>query len=94
MYLNDKRIAVDHINKKWVKVLTVITYVISISLIALVLGLYYRLVWHPKYEVDTKPYEIKPIMLGTINVLKADEQKENVRLLDVVQVIAVHVLID
>lgn len=53
MFINENRKAIDHINKKWVRVLTVITYIIAISLIALVLGLYYRLVWHPNYESDS-----------------------------------------
>ena len=78
MYLNDKRLAVEHINKKWVKVLTVITYVISISLIALVLGLYYRLVWHPDYGTYAKPHEARSVSLGSINVVRLNGFKDNV----------------
>ncbi len=51
MYINDNSRAVNHVHKKWVKVLTVITYVISVSLVGLVLGLYYKLAWSPKYDV-------------------------------------------
>ena len=50
--MNQKRQATDQANKKWVRVLTVIAYIIAISLIALVLGLYYRLFWHPTYAND------------------------------------------
>lgn len=50
MYSAEVRKTMEHVNKKWVKVLTVITYVISVSLVALVLGLYYKLAWNPKYE--------------------------------------------
>lgn len=52
MYSPENQTAMDHVNKKWVKVITVITYIISVSLVALILGLYYKLAWHPKYEVD------------------------------------------
>lgn len=50
MYINDNRRSVDHVHKKWVKILTVITYIISVSLVGVVLGLYYKLMWNPKYE--------------------------------------------
>jgi hypothetical protein len=53
MYYHDKR-NIDHVDKKWVRVITVITYVISVSIVALVLGLYYKLGWHPKYDFETK----------------------------------------
>lgn len=52
MYTAENRATIDHVNKKWVKVITVITYVISVSVVALILGLYYKLAWHPKYEID------------------------------------------
>ena len=89
MFMNDKRIAMDHINKKWVRVLTVITYIISISLIALVLGLYYRLVWHPKYETDEVPHAIEiphyegpnlnqTISMGKIKVIQTNNFVEQV----------------
>jgi hypothetical protein len=54
MYVNDNRRTVDHVNKKWVKVLTVITYVISVSLVGGILGLYYKLVWHPNYLISNQ----------------------------------------
>lgn len=89
MFMNDKRIAMDHINKKWVRVVTVITYIISISLIALVLGLYYRLVWHPKYETEEAPlgnpiphYEgpnlNQTISIGKIKVIQTSNLLEKV----------------
>ena len=72
MFLNDKRKAVEQVNKKWVRVLTVLIYVISVSLVALVLGLYYRLIWRPNYDFAKDPDQIdainlnKTISLGTI----------------------------
>lgn len=36
-------------NKKWVRILTVIMYIISVSLTAIILGLYYRFWWRPDY---------------------------------------------
>ena len=60
MFLNDKRKAVEQVNKKWVRVLTVLIYVISVSLVALVLGIYYRLIWRPNYEFvkDVEPFDV------------------------------------
>ena len=55
MYLQDNRKTLENVNKKWVRVLAVITYVIFISLVAIVLGAYYKLAWDPKYDtVDLK----------------------------------------
>jgi Tfp pilus assembly protein PilO len=54
MYTQENRKTLDHVNKKWVKVLTVITYVISVSIVALVLGLYYNFGWKPKYDSDSR----------------------------------------
>jgi hypothetical protein len=51
MYINDNIRTVNHVHKKWVKILTVITYIISVSLVGLVIGLYYKLAWAPKYDV-------------------------------------------
>ena len=72
MFLNDKRKAVEQVNKKWVRVLTVLIYVISVSLVALVLGIYYRLIWRPNYEFvkDVEPFDVigqrSNLSLGTI----------------------------
>lgn len=74
MFLNDKRKAVEQVNKKWVRVLTVLIYVISVSLVALVLGLYYRLIWKPNYDVVNNNDSLdnlglnKSISLGTIYI--------------------------
>lgn len=54
MYSAETRKQMEHVNKKWVRVLAVITYVISVSVVALVLGLYYKLAWRPKYEQDPR----------------------------------------
>jgi hypothetical protein len=67
MFLNDKRKAVEQVNKKWVRVLTVLIYVISVSLVALVLGIYYRLIWRPNYEI------VKDVdQFDAINITKSD----------------------
>jgi hypothetical protein len=42
----------DNVNKKWVRVLTVIGYVISVSLVAIFLGLYYRFWWTADYNLN------------------------------------------
>jgi hypothetical protein len=74
MFLNDKRKAVEQVNKKWVRVLTVLIYVISVSLVALVLGLYYRLIWRPNYDFNSNDSigDVinlnKTISLGTIYI--------------------------
>ncbi len=78
MYTTENRTTMDHINKKWVKVITVITYIISVSLVALILGLYYKLAWHPKYE--TEKFNIKSdeavneLQLGTLIVKEVANQ--------------------
>ncbi|GAB0189586.1 putative transmembrane protein INAFM2 [Grus japonensis] len=35
-------------NKKWVRLATVLAYVLSVSLAAIVLAVYYSLIWQPK----------------------------------------------
>lgn len=70
---SDERKTLEHINKKWVKVITVITYIISVSLVALVLGLYYKLAWNPKYDFEiiqkkTDSHVTNDISLGTIEI--------------------------
>ena len=91
MYINDNRRAVDHVNKKWVKILTVITYIISVSLVGVVLGLYYKLAWRPKYEAPgnnefvpsnssllggSGNYEINFRQLGVLNIKQTDRRNE------------------
>ena len=87
MYLNDKRRVVEQVNKTWVKVIAVIAYVISVSLVALVLGFYYWVFWEPKYDADNvttsktmdlNDYYSRSIQLGTINVSKYSGANENV----------------
>jgi hypothetical protein len=40
----------QQINKKWVRMLTVVIYIISVSLVAVILGLYYRFWWQADYS--------------------------------------------
>ena len=68
-YSIDKRTTIDHVNKKWVRVLTVITYILLVSVVALVLGVYYKLAWNPKYEMDTdNKLGALRVNLGNFNV--------------------------
>jgi len=85
MYSMENRKALEHVNKKWVKVITVITYVISVSLVGLILGLYYKLAWNPSYETDNRSNlidisnsnAVNQISLGTLNIksLKSEDHK-------------------
>lgn len=43
-------------NKKWVRLATVLAYVLAVSLAAIVLAVYYSLIWEPKLKTTT----IKP----------------------------------
>ena len=38
-------------NKKWVRLATVLAYVLSVSLAAIVLAIYYSLMWQPKIKL-------------------------------------------
>lgn len=40
-------------NKKWVRLATVLAYVLSVSLAAIVLAIYYSLMWNPKIKENT-----------------------------------------
>ena len=79
MYMFDKQkeLVSETGNKKWLRLLTVVIYVISVSVVALILGLYYRLVWRPIYDTDTLHHDVTPsqtdmnISLGTINLQRA-----------------------
>ena len=42
-------------NKKWVRLATVLAYVLSVSLAAIVLAIYYSLMWKPHIELSTTP---------------------------------------
>jgi hypothetical protein len=39
-------------NKKWVRLATVLAYVLSVSLAAIVLAIYYSLMWKPNIDID------------------------------------------
>uniref|UniRef100_A0A672MEE1 InaF motif containing 2 n=1 Tax=Sinocyclocheilus grahami TaxID=75366 RepID=A0A672MEE1_SINGR len=40
-------------NKKWVRLATVFAYVLSVSLAAIILAIYYSLLWSPKASTNT-----------------------------------------
>lgn len=40
-------------NKKWVRLATVLAYVLAVSLAAIVLAIYYSLIWDPKLKTTT-----------------------------------------
>lgn len=40
-------------NKKWVRLATVLAYVLAVSLAAIVLAVYYSLIWDPKLKTST-----------------------------------------
>ncbi|OWF48338.1 Proline-rich protein 24 [Mizuhopecten yessoensis] len=40
-------------NKKWVRLATVLAYVLSVSLAAIVLAIYYSLLWDPELKTAT-----------------------------------------
>ncbi|XP_056096496.1 putative transmembrane protein INAFM2 [Rhinichthys klamathensis goyatoka] len=42
-------------NKKWVRLATVFAYVLSVSLAAIILAIYYSLIWKPAGSNSTKP---------------------------------------
>lgn len=41
-------------NKKWVRLATVLAYVVAVSLAAIVLAVYYSLLWNPKLKPSTE----------------------------------------
>ncbi|CAH1791194.1 unnamed protein product [Owenia fusiformis] len=46
---NNKKMA-SKTNKKWVRLATVLAYVLSVSLAAIVLAIYYSLIWQPELK--------------------------------------------
>ena len=46
-------------NKKWVRLATVLAYVLSVSLAAIVLAIYYSLMWNPEIKIP-KPNSASP----------------------------------
>ena len=51
-------------NKKWVRLATVLAYVLAVSLAAIVLAVYYSLIWEPKLKTTT----ISPASTGGTTV--------------------------
>jgi hypothetical protein len=105
MYSAENRKTLDHVNKKWVRVLTVITYVISVSVVALILGLYYKLAWNPNYDTDNQSSyniqrhvdlsEFNVIPLGKVDVIANDSSKfDQQKSLDGLKSKIMNVLID
>ncbi|CAG5117117.1 unnamed protein product [Candidula unifasciata] len=52
-------------NKKWVRLATVLAYVLAVSLAAIVLATYYSLIWEPKLKLKTP---VSTTTDGTSNV--------------------------
>ncbi|XP_059377129.1 putative transmembrane protein INAFM2 [Carassius carassius] len=50
-------------NKKWVRLATVFAYVLSVSLAAIILAIYYSLIWSPNKSTSTTP----PTTTASIN---------------------------
>ena len=58
----------QQINKKWVRVITVIIYIISVSLVAIILGLYYRFWWKADYSNTGNNNGFEPIKIATFKI--------------------------
>lgn len=81
-YSMDKRTTIEHVNKKWVRVLTVITYILLVSVVALVLGVYYKLAWNPKYETESdNKFGVTRVSLGNFNMQLNEKQTLKVNLI-------------
>jgi hypothetical protein len=77
MHKLEQRKQSQSINKKWVRVTTVILYIIFVSLFGVILGLYYRFWWTPNYShlndisspnkngTDIASFSLKPVFNGT-----------------------------
>lgn len=44
----EKKPKLQNTNKKWVRLATVFVYVVSVSLAAIVLAIYYSMIWKPR----------------------------------------------
>ena len=57
-------------NKKWVRLATVLAYVLAVSLAAIVLALYYSIIWEPqlKKAVSTGPPNITVTTPSTLSL--------------------------
>ena len=55
-------------NKKWVRLATVLAYVLSVSLAAIVLAIYYSLMWNPDIKID-KPGHSAAVPYTTASTL-------------------------
>ncbi|CAI5452019.1 unnamed protein product [Caenorhabditis angaria] len=90
IYTSDKRAKfTQKENKKWVRFVTVLGYIISVSLPALSLSFYYIYVWDPKIErssdnttilaAKTEPVgKINKILIQNMNDSGKSKQKRNV----------------
>ncbi|XP_071161282.1 putative transmembrane protein INAFM2 [Mytilus galloprovincialis] len=54
-------------NKKWVRLATVLAYVLAVSLAAIVLAIYYSFIWEP--ELKTSTTTMPPFKPGQSNVV-------------------------
>ncbi|XP_026142192.1 putative transmembrane protein INAFM2 [Carassius auratus] len=51
-------------NKKWVRLATVFAYVLSVSLAAIILAIYYSLIWSPKPSSTSTPTPPTPASIN------------------------------
>jgi hypothetical protein len=58
----------QQINKKWVRILTVLLYVISVSLVAVILGLYYRFYWKADYSNTGLGSDFESVKIATFKI--------------------------
>ena len=65
----------QQINKKWVRMLTVLLYVISVSLVAIILGLYYRFWWKADYSNTSHSSDFESIKIATIKFPRMSNNK-------------------
>ena len=58
----------QQINKKWVRILTVLLYVISVSLVAVILGLYYRFWWKADYSNTGQGNDFESVRIASFKI--------------------------
>ncbi|XP_028250901.1 uncharacterized protein LOC114427209 [Parambassis ranga] len=56
-------------NKKWVRLATVFAYVLSVSLAAIILAIYYSLIWKPTSASSVKPGPVPDGVTPTASIL-------------------------
>ncbi|CAK6982440.1 uncharacterized protein LOC128377374 [Scomber scombrus] len=59
-------------NKKWVRLATVVVYVLSVSLAAVILAIYYSLIWRPTTGTGTGTDHITAAQRNNLNMSKFD----------------------